>query len=164
MPLPAAASAVILLIDPDATSRASIRETLQQAGYGCHAAADANSAWQIATTVPLDIIISDVRLPTISGLEFCQDLRQQLAMEDLPVIYISVAQLPDIVRRSHDAGGAYYLRKPVDPEVLLEITSKALWLPHLVTSRLRYEQGSPAFKPASHLPHRSTRVATTQAL
>ena len=43
---------------------------------------------------------------------------------------------PRLVRRSHAAGGSYYLRKPFDPEVLIELVSKALWMPHLVQNRV----------------------------
>jgi DNA-binding NarL/FixJ family response regulator len=57
-------------------------------------------------------------------------------MQDVPVMFVSSTQLPDIVRRSHEAGAAYYLRKPLDPDVLVELVGKALWLPHLVQSRL----------------------------
>jgi DNA-binding NarL/FixJ family response regulator len=63
-------------------------------------------------------------------------------MEDVPVMFISASQLPDIVRRSHEAGGAYYLRKPLDPEVLVELIDKALWMPHLVQSRLSMHRAS----------------------
>jgi DNA-binding NarL/FixJ family response regulator len=51
-------------------------------------------------------------------------------------MFISSAQSPDIVRRSHEAGAAYYLRKPFDPEVMIELVNKALWMPHLVQSRV----------------------------
>jgi len=53
----------------------------------------------------------------------------------VPVMFLSGAQIPDIIRRSHAAGGTYYLRKPFDPEVLLELIQKALWMPHLAGSR-----------------------------
>jgi CheY-like chemotaxis protein len=51
----------------------------------------------------------------------------------VPVIFLSAAQIPHIVRRAREAGGTYYLRKPVDPDVLIELVDKALWMPHLVT-------------------------------
>jgi CheY-like chemotaxis protein len=50
-------------------------------------------------------------------------------------MFLSGAQIPDIIRRSHAAGGTYYLRKPFDPEVLVELVQKALWMPHLASSR-----------------------------
>jgi DNA-binding NarL/FixJ family response regulator len=57
-------------------------------------------------------------------------------------MFVSSQQLPDIVRRSYEAGAAYYLRKPFDPEVLIELVSKALWMPHLVSGKLRTQPGT----------------------
>ena len=44
---------------------------------------------------------------------------------------------------SHEAGAAYYLRKPLDPDVLVDLVSKALWLPHLVQTRLSMHEPAP---------------------
>jgi DNA-binding NarL/FixJ family response regulator len=60
--------------------------------------------------------------------------------------------LPDIVRRSHEAGAAYYLRKPFDPEVLIELVSKALWMPHLVSGKLRTSLSTRVDRAATHAP------------
>jgi CheY-like chemotaxis protein len=51
-------------------------------------------------------------------------------------MFLSGAQIPDVIRRAHAAGGVYYLRKPFDPPVLLELVDKALWVPHVVGARL----------------------------
>ena len=44
------------------------------------------------------------------------------------------AQMGEKAAKAQTAGGSYYLRKPFDPEVLLELVDKALWMPHLVHS------------------------------
>jgi CheY-like chemotaxis protein len=85
----------------------------------------------------LDLIICDTNLEGESGLELCRDMRQVKGNEDVPVMFVSSSQAPDIIHRAHEAGGAYYLRKPFDPNVLLELVEKALWMPHLVESNLK---------------------------
>ena len=75
-------------------------------------------------------------------------MRRLPGMQDVPVMFISRTQLPDIVRRSHEAGAAYYLRKPLDPEVLVDLVGKALWLPHLVETRLAMHARAPLPIPA----------------
>src|SRR5439155_924558 len=82
-------------------------------------------------------------------------------MQDVPVMFISRTQLPDIVRRSHEAGAAYYLRKPIDPEVLIDLVGKALWLPHLVHSRISMHQ--PATQAVPPPRKMSARAAAIQA-
>jgi DNA-binding NtrC family response regulator len=64
-------------------------------------------------------------------------------------MFMSSAQIPDIVRRSHEAGGAYYIRKPFDPEVLIELVAKALWMPHLVQTRISRIQAAAETVPAA---------------
>ena len=80
-----------------------------------------------------------------SGLDLCRELRLENNNSDVPVLFVSRNQAPDIIRRTHDAGGAYYLRKPFDPDVLIELVGTALWMPHLVQTRMqRIEPARPA--------------------
>src|SRR5688572_14318409 len=128
--------AVILIIDNDPIMLTGIAAVLNMSGYECHCARDAAAATKAVKTLALDLIICDVNLGRDDGLELCGQLRQLPGVEDVPMMFISSNQTPDIVRRSHAAGGSYYLRKPFDPQVLIELVSKALWMPHLVQSRV----------------------------
>ncbi len=135
--------AVILVIDEDALALTGVAATLDMAGYECHCARDAEAAFKAARALNLDLVICDVKVQEGSGLELCKKLRQEPGNDDVPVLYVSSSQAPDIIRRSHEAGGAYYLRKPFDPDVLIELVGKALWMPHLVQSRIsRHEPAS----------------------
>lgn len=141
--------AVILIIDDDAITLTGIAAVLNMSGYECHCARDREAALKGVRTLPLDLIICDVNLRGESGLALCRELRRELGMEEVPVMFMSSAQIPDIVRRSHEAGGAYYLRKPFDPEVLIELVGKALWMPHLVQTRIRHVQAAAQTVPAA---------------
>jgi two-component system sensor histidine kinase/response regulator len=151
--------AEILLIDDDLLSLTATAAMLDRAGYIVHQARDRQSALKAGRTIALDLVISDVHLAGESGLDLFRDLRLLPGMEDVPVMFISASQLPDIVRRSHVAGGAYYLRKPLDPEVLIELVDKALWLPHLVQSRLSMHRAASQPMPAP----RSLPAATSES-
>jgi CheY-like chemotaxis protein len=134
--------AEILLVDDDPIALADAATALDSAGHLVYQARDRISALRIARTEALDLVICDVNVGGNSGLELSRELRRLPGMQDVPVMFISRTQLPDIVRRSHEAGAAYYLRKPLDPEVLIDLVGKALWLPHLVQSRLTMHQPS----------------------
>jgi CheY-like chemotaxis protein len=149
MSSPAAEPAVILVIDDDPATVTGIVALLSMAGYECHEARNRAAALSAARSLALDLIICDANLAGESGLELCRQVRQQPGMDDVPVMFMSSAQIPDIVRRSHEAGAAYYLRKPFDPEVLLELVGKALWMPHLVYTRLNFAQAGPQGAPAA---------------
>lgn len=124
-------SASILLIDDEPDVLDEIASALAQTGYLCRCCQDPVAAMMMARELLPDLIISDINLGNASGLELCGQLKQIGGLADTPVIFLSGAQIPDVVKRSHAAGGAYYLRKPFDPEVLVELVDKALWMPHL---------------------------------
>jgi two-component system chemotaxis response regulator CheY len=152
--------AEILVIDDDSLALAAATTALDAAGHVVYQAKDRQSALRIARTEALDLVICDVNLGSDSGLDLSRELRAMPGMQDVPVMFVSRTQLPDIVRRSHEAGAAYYLRKPLDPDVLIDLVGKALWLPHLVQTRLSMHQ--PAVQPVP--PPRKKPTARQAAL
>jgi CheY-like chemotaxis protein len=124
--------AVILMIDDELEVLAELARTLRATSYTCHACTDPAAAVELACEIQPDLIISDINIGGESGLELCERLKQDPGLTLTPVMFLSGAQIPDVIRRAHAAGGTYYLRKPFDPQVLLELVEKALWMPHLV--------------------------------
>ena len=133
----ASEKAVILIIDNDPLTLTGMAAVLNQAGYTCHVARDSEAALRGAASICPDLILCDVEIEGDAGLEICDDLHALAGMDDVPVVYIAATRRPDIVDRVHAAGGAYYLSKPLDPWVLLEVVDKALWMPHLVSSHMQ---------------------------
>lgn len=140
-------SAVILVIDSDPLMLTAVAAVLNISGYECHVARNAEAAVKAARSLKLDLIVCDVNVDGDNGLELCQELQQHTGSKDLPFILVSAEQSSDIVRRTHEGGGAYYLQKPYDPEVLLELAEKALWMPHLVNTRIERSQTTGPTKP-----------------
>ncbi|HND56106.1 MAG TPA: response regulator [Pirellulaceae bacterium] len=143
-----AGSSVILAIDGDPLALSNTAAVLARVGYEVHGASNPIAARAAVRARTFDLIISDVHVSGESGLSLCRQLRLEPSHGDTPLMFVSSTQLPDIIRRVHDAGGTYYLRKPFDPNVLLELVDKALWLPHLVDTRIRRGQ----LVPAPHAP------------
>ncbi len=127
---------LILVVDDETTVLEEVAGLLAAAGYSCRCCATAADAIEAAEATPPDLIISDINLQGHSGLEMCERIKENAALKDVPVMFLSGAQIPDIIRRSHAVGGTYYLRKPFDPEVLVDLIEKALWMPHLVASHV----------------------------
>lgn len=133
----AAKKPVLLIIDDDPLTLTAIAAVLDMNDYECHCARDAEAAIKAAKSLPLDLIISDIDLENDNGFELCQRLRSLPGLESVPLLFLSGAQMPDAVRRARDAGGTYYLAKPFDPHVLIDLVDRTLWLPHLVHTRMR---------------------------
>jgi CheY-like chemotaxis protein len=137
MPFVTPHSASILLIDDEPDMLDEISSALSQTGYVCRCCQEPKAAAIMARQLSPDLVISDINLGQASGLELCAQLKKIEGLADVPVIFLSGAQIPDVIKRAHAVGGAYYLRKPFDPEVLIELVEKALWMPHLVHARAR---------------------------
>ena len=131
---------LVLVIDDEPEVLGAVAAVLASAGYVCHCCSNAEAAVRFAQSTTPDLIISDINLDGQSGLDLCEQIKEDAALRSVPVMFLSGAQIPDIIRRSHAAGGAYYLRKPFDPDVLMELVDKALWMPHLVERHTQRKQ------------------------
>ncbi len=132
---------LVLVVDDEIDVLGEVASVLGKSGYNCHCCGNPKSAIEFVASNQPDLIISDINLEGHSGLEMCERIKENATLKDVPVMFLSGAQIPDIIRRSHAVGGTYYLRKPFDPEVLVELVDKALWMPHLVHS---HQQASSA--------------------
>jgi DNA-binding response OmpR family regulator len=124
----------ILAIDDHPDVLTEIARILHRVGYECQRACDlASAARAVEATVP-DLIVADVNLSGQSGLALCNELKRRYDLEEVPVMFLSAMQTPDIIRRADDHGGTYYLRKPFDAPVFVELVEKTRRAPrpHLV--------------------------------
>ncbi|WP_197443339.1 response regulator [Lignipirellula cremea] len=130
------AAAVILVVDSDALTLTGVAAALHLTGHEAHCARDREAALKAVRALSLDLVICDIDMPGPSGKELWRELQSEPNMADTPVIFVTDSPSQDIMERVQIAGGCYYLRKPYDPNVLLELVDKALWLPHLVSNHL----------------------------
>ena len=120
---------LVLVIDDSREVLDEVTVVLARAHLACRCCTSCDDAMAAAQTTPPDLILCDVSLQGASGLELYERIRQQPGLENVPVMFLSGAQLPDIIRRSYAAGGIYCLRKPFDPAVLVELIDQALGVP-----------------------------------
>ena len=114
---------------------------LAAAGYRCVCSTDGVLRLECLRKRTPDLILSDINLAGHSGVTLCERLKQTAGMAEVPVMFFPALKYPDIIRRSHSAGGTYYLRKPCDPDVLLELIGKALGTPRWLSRDARRELG-----------------------
>ncbi len=124
---------LVLVVDDERSVLEEVAAALG-ADFRCTLCTSAAEAMAEALAEPPELIISDINLHGHSGLEMCEEIKSHGELRDVPVMFLSGAQIPDIIRRSHAVGGTYYLRKPFDSEVLVELVHKALYMPHLVAA------------------------------
>jgi CheY-like chemotaxis protein len=115
-------AARILVVDDDPDISALLRLHLSSAGYEVRTARDAIEAGYMVLASPPDLIVCDVRMPHMDGLEFVAALRADKTLPYIPVIFLtSVDQLED---RARELGAAGYLTKPVRADRLLSMVAQ----------------------------------------
>lgn len=114
----------ILIVDDDASQRSLLQSFLSSQGFETDVAASAEEAEARLQGAPPALIVSDVRMPGMSGLELLRRARQRHA--ELPVLLVTAyADVRDAVGAIRD-GAVNYLEKPIDLDELLESVSHAL--------------------------------------
>jgi PAS domain S-box-containing protein len=81
---------------------------------------------ELATEHQPDVILLDLHLPDMSGVEVLRRLRAQERTRDIPVIIVSADATPDIMQRLQDEGANAYLTKPIDVDELLSAIARSL--------------------------------------
>jgi CheY-like chemotaxis protein len=118
---------MILVVDGEQDTLNRISEALAEAELGCCCCPTAAAAIAAAQATPPDLIVCDLHLHGESGSDTCREIKRHPGLENVPVMFLSGAQRPDIIRRSHIAPeGVYCLRKPLAPAVLVKLIDQAL--------------------------------------
>ena len=108
----------ILVVDDDQLTLQAINHSLKEAGYEVVLAEDVSKALSTLEDEKIDLIISDIMMPNVSGLGFLSMLKQ-FYFDKTPVILISSLDKGEIVTNSLGLGAAYFLIKPIDLTELL---------------------------------------------
>lgn len=112
-------STKILIVDDDAYLRDGLAEWLSMEGYTVLTAIDGADGLRMASTHAPDLVICDVVMPGMDGLNMLAAFGQQPALDAIPVILLSADVKIDNIRRAMQLGAADYLLKPFTCEDLL---------------------------------------------
>jgi two-component system chemotaxis sensor kinase CheA len=122
--LPAATS--VLVVDDQFTIRELQRSILEAAGYRVATATDGRDALEQLTSVSaIDIVVTDIQMPEMDGLELLRGIRADPALSSLPVVVVTSLAGDEDRRRGLEAGAdAYVTKDRFDQRVLLETVGR----------------------------------------
>ncbi len=106
----------VLAVDDDASIQKLVRVNLQARGYAVTAADTGEDALRLFTSGEYELILLDLILPGLSGLDVCAQIRQQ---SDVPIIVLSAREDEELKVRALDSGADDYVTKPFSHEELL---------------------------------------------
>ena len=117
----------ILVVDDDPELLQLVRVLLARLGVEVISAETAMQAAQSLRTPPLpDLLILDLMLPDISGVEFLRQMRSKAAFDNIPVLVLSAMIDPEHIRQALDAGADRYLTKPYMANNLMTVVQEIL--------------------------------------
>ncbi len=109
----------ILVVDDDESNRESLRRRLARHGYLVVAVADGPAALEMIEREVFDLVLLDVMMPGMSGLEVLERVRQHRSHTDLPIIMATAQDKSEDVVRALDNGANDYVTKPLEFAVVL---------------------------------------------
>ena len=115
----------ILIVD-DAPQNLRLLSGVLRGSYQVSVAVDGPEALELVAARPPDLILLDVSMPGMDGFEVCRRLKAVPATRKIPVIFVTGLTEEGGRSRGIEAGGADFIVKPIDPEILQAKISASL--------------------------------------
>ncbi|MCH8333519.1 response regulator, partial [Candidatus Sumerlaeota bacterium] len=154
----------ILVIDDETDARAIIRLSLQASGLEVIEAANGKQGLEVLKDTKPDLIVVDIMMPEMNGVEFCRRMVDDLGLKDVPVLVLSaVSEKAGVVREIFDLPLAKkgFIRKPLEINDLITKVGEMLGqkLAPLGGGKPSGKRGAPAAKAAKSAPKAKTAMA-----
>jgi two-component system chemotaxis response regulator CheY len=116
--------ATILTVDDSPSIRQMIKVVLGPAGHIVIEAGDGAQGLEKAKSTKLDLVITDLNMPVMNGLELIKALRGLPSLVGLPIVFLTTESNDAIKQEAKTAGATGWITKPFKPEQLLTVVSK----------------------------------------
>ncbi len=117
----------ILVVDDSLTSRTLEQNILAAAGYDVLTAVDGEEAWGVLQQRQIDLVVADIEMPRVDGIELTERIRDDEQLKDLPVIIVSsLGDADDIARGGAAGADEYVVKGKFDQRKLLEAVTRLL--------------------------------------
>lgn len=125
LPKPPQRDSRIMIVEDDPICLQVLRNILKPWGFDMICLREPNQFWQVLTQTLPDLLILDVQMPTYTGLDLCQVVRQDPTWEELPILVVTGHQSPDMIQRVFEAGADDFITKPIiGPELVTRVIAR----------------------------------------
>ncbi len=115
-----------MTVDDAATMRKMVAFTLRGAGYTVVEAVDGNDALAQLRQRPVDLVITDVNMPGINGIDLVGRIRTMVNYRTTPILLLTTESDPEAKNRARAAGATGWIVKPFQPPQLLAVVARVL--------------------------------------
>ncbi len=116
----------ILLVDDSASVRQVVGIALRREGYETVEAANGKEALAMLDQGKLNLIISDVNMPVMNGIEFVKAVKQHPTCKFTPIVMLTTEGQDEMKQAGKAAGAKAWIVKPFNPPQLLDVVSKLI--------------------------------------
>jgi two-component system chemotaxis response regulator CheY len=116
----------ILAVDDSPCMREMVRIALDSAGFEVAQAVDGQQALELARQSCFDLVLSDVNMPEMNGIELIRALRAEAAYRHTPILMLTTEASPERKREGKEAGATGWIVKPFDPAQLVATMQRVL--------------------------------------
>jgi DNA-binding response OmpR family regulator len=116
----------IVLVDQEQDFVDRTSSLLNAEGFLCRGFTSLESAAESVAIQSPDVLLAGVNQPGVSSQEIARRVRENSLLANLPVIFLSTTQVPDIIHRCDEGHGSYSIRKTLEIGVLVELIEKML--------------------------------------
>jgi two-component system chemotaxis response regulator CheY len=116
----------ILTVDDSSSVRQMVKITLTSAGYAVVEACDGKDGLAKAKSHSVNLVITDLNMPVMNGLEFIRSLRQLPAYRGVPIVFLTTESDDSMKQEAKAAGATGWITKPFKPEQLAAVAKKLL--------------------------------------
>jgi len=116
----------ILTVDDSPSIRQMVSFTLRRCGYSILEAGDGVQAVSVTRAQPVNMVITDLNMPNMDGIELIRQLRAQEATRFVPIVMLTTESQPEKKALGKSAGATGWIVKPFTPEQLTAVVQKLL--------------------------------------
>jgi CheY-like chemotaxis protein len=116
----------ILIVEDQEDIREVIRITLELEDYELHEAVDGNEGLRMVRQLKPDLVLSDVMMPGLDGLQLCRSIKDDSTLKRTKVVLLSARGRPEDSKAGSQAGADAYLAKPYGPLDLLDTVRRMI--------------------------------------
>ena len=116
----------VLIVDDEPDVVEILSYNLTKENFEVFKAYNGIDAIEIAVNKLPDLIIMDVRMPGITGIETCRKIRQIDSLKNTPVLFLTADSDEYTTLNAFEAGGNHFITKPIRPSILMEMISEVV--------------------------------------
>lgn len=115
-----------MIVDDSATFRKLLDNMLREAGYEVVEASDGEEALEKISVSVVDMVITDLTMPGMNGIELVREIRKREDYRSAPIILLTTEGQKERMEEGRQAGANGWIVKPFEPEELLSVIGKLL--------------------------------------